>query len=30
MDFEYAIGLLLSGLLLVYLCWALLKPERFG
>jgi K+-transporting ATPase KdpF subunit len=29
MDLEYAIGLAVSALLLVYLAWALLKPERF-
>ena len=29
MNLEYAIGLLLSALLLVYLAWALIKPERF-
>ena len=29
MNLEYAIGLLLSALLLVYLVWALLRPERF-
>ncbi len=29
MNLEYAIGLLLSGLLLAYLVYALLKPERF-
>ncbi len=29
MPLEYAIGLLLSALLLVYLVYALLKPERF-
>jgi K+-transporting ATPase KdpF subunit len=29
MNVEYAIGLALSGLLLVYLAWALVKPERF-
>ncbi|HTO99571.1 MAG TPA: K(+)-transporting ATPase subunit F [Myxococcales bacterium] len=29
MNLEYAIGLLLSVLLLVYLAWALVKPERF-
>ena len=29
MGFEYAIGLLLSVLLLGYLSYALLKPERF-
>jgi K+-transporting ATPase KdpF subunit len=29
MNLEYALGLALSVLLLVYLCWALIKPERF-
>ena len=29
MNLEYGIGLVLSVLLLVYLAWALLKPERF-
>jgi K+-transporting ATPase KdpF subunit len=29
MNAEYAIGLALSALLLVYLCWALIKPEQF-
>jgi K+-transporting ATPase KdpF subunit len=29
MNLEYAIGLALSALLLVYLAWALVKPERF-
>jgi len=29
MNLEYAIGLVLSVLLLVYLTWALVKPERF-
>jgi K+-transporting ATPase KdpF subunit len=29
MNPEYAIGLVLSGLLLAYLVYALLKPERF-
>jgi len=29
MNFEYGIGLALSVLLLVYLSWALVKPERF-
>jgi K+-transporting ATPase KdpF subunit len=29
MNLEYAIGLILSVLLLVYLAWALIKPERF-
>jgi len=29
MDLESAIGLTLSALLLVYLCVALLNPERF-
>jgi K+-transporting ATPase KdpF subunit len=29
MNLEYAIGLTLSALLLVYLAWALIKPERF-
>ena len=29
MNLEYAIGLILSVLLLVYLAWALVKPERF-
>jgi K+-transporting ATPase KdpF subunit len=29
MDLEYAIGLAVSALLLVYLAWALVKPERF-
>jgi K+-transporting ATPase KdpF subunit len=29
MNLEYAIGLVLSALLLVYLAWALIKPERF-
>jgi len=29
MNLEYGIGLVLSVLLLVYLSWALLKPERF-
>jgi K+-transporting ATPase KdpF subunit len=29
MGFEYAIGLLLSVLLLGYLAYALLKPEKF-
>ena len=29
MNLEYAIGFALSALLLVYLVWALVKPERF-
>ncbi len=29
MSFEYSVGLVLSLLLLVYLSYALLKPERF-
>jgi len=29
MGLEYAVGLLLSLLLLAYLMYALLKPERF-
>ena len=29
MGLEYAVGLLLSVLLLAYLAYALLKPERF-
>ena len=29
MTLEYAVGLLLSLLLLAYLVYALLKPERF-
>jgi K+-transporting ATPase KdpF subunit len=29
MNFEYAIGLTLSALLLAYLCVALIVPERF-
>jgi K+-transporting ATPase KdpF subunit len=29
MNLEYAVGLVLSVLLLVYLTWALVKPERF-
>jgi len=29
MELEYAVSLLLSGLLLAYLAYALLKPERF-
>ena len=29
MSLEYGIGLALSVLLLVYLSWALLKPEHF-
>ena len=29
MNVEYAIGLVLSVLLLVYLTWALIKPEHF-
>jgi K+-transporting ATPase KdpF subunit len=29
MNLEYAVGLLLSLLLLAYLAYALLKPERF-
>ena len=29
MSLEYGIGLLLSVLLLVYLAYALIKPERF-
>jgi len=29
MTLEYAVGLALSALLLVYLAWALVKPERF-
>jgi K+-transporting ATPase KdpF subunit len=29
MSLEYAIGLALSVMLLVYLVWALVKPERF-
>jgi K+-transporting ATPase KdpF subunit len=29
MNVEYAIGLALSALLLVYLAWALVKPEHF-
>lgn len=27
---EYVVGLVLSALLLVYLAWALVRPERFG
>lgn len=30
MEAEYAVGLLLSVLLLVYLAWALARPEHFG
>jgi K+-transporting ATPase KdpF subunit len=30
MTLEYGVGLALSALLLVYLGWALLRPERFG
>jgi len=29
MDLEYGIGLALSVLLLVYLAWALVRPEHF-
>ena len=29
MSFDYAVGLVLSLLLLGYLTWALLAPERF-
>ena len=29
MNLEYAIGLALSVLLLIYLAYALVKPERF-
>jgi K+-transporting ATPase KdpF subunit len=29
MNLEYAVGVILSVLLLVYLGYALLKPERF-
>jgi K+-transporting ATPase KdpF subunit len=29
MSLEYAVGILLSVLLLAYLLYALLKPERF-
>jgi K+-transporting ATPase KdpF subunit len=29
MDLEYGVGLLLSLLLLAYLAYALLRPERF-
>jgi K+-transporting ATPase KdpF subunit len=29
MSFDYAVGLILSVALLVYLAYALLKPERF-
>lgn len=29
MSMEYAVGVLLSVLLLAYLAYALLKPERF-
>ena len=29
MNLEYGIGFALSVLLLVYLSWALVKPERF-
>jgi len=29
MSFEYLVGLVLSLLLLAYLAYALLKPERF-
>jgi len=29
MNLEYAIGLVLSVLLLAYLAWALVRPERF-
>jgi len=29
MSFEYLVGLLLAVLLLAYLMYALLKPERF-
>jgi K+-transporting ATPase KdpF subunit len=29
MNLEYAVGLALSFLLLVYLAYALVKPERF-
>jgi len=29
MELEYGIGLALSAALLVYLAWALIKPERF-
>lgn len=29
MNLEYVVGLLLSVLLLAYLAYALLKPERF-
>ncbi|HXY38370.1 MAG TPA: K(+)-transporting ATPase subunit F [Vicinamibacteria bacterium] len=29
MGLEYAVGILLSVLLLAYLAYALLKPERF-
>jgi K+-transporting ATPase KdpF subunit len=30
MSLEYGVGIALSALLLVYLTWALLRPERFG
>lgn len=30
MEAEYTVGLLLSALLLVYLAWALARPEHFG
>ncbi len=29
MTFEYAAGLALSGLLLIYLVYALVRPEKF-
>jgi K+-transporting ATPase KdpF subunit len=29
MTFDYAIGLVVTGLLLVYLTYALLRPEKF-
>ena len=29
MTFDYALAALVTGALLVYLTWALLKPERF-
>jgi K+-transporting ATPase KdpF subunit len=29
MDLEYVVGLVLCGLLLAYLGYALLRPERF-
>lgn len=29
MSFEYAVGLLLTGLLLAYLTYALLRAEKF-